>query len=299
MENKFILILSAVATPTPILIRAATTQIQWPPSPMGTQLTTTTEFHQFISYIYEWGISLGGIAVFVMLLWAGVEYLTSAGDPGKMREAIKRIKSSILGLILLLTSWLILNTINPQLVRLAPLPRDLWDIESLPRHMVDIAKMQVPPCDIVVVWPEIDFKGRPIAPIRLDRDQRVKRIEGAGQLNLYSNPWASAKSFIGLTDAELKMLELEKLAGEDPSIQRYNDRGERVDDGLYKAGGFCAIDLFRTTTRWLVDSDPCGGSLGRAQLPENRDFREGRQRFETITCVEIVQGMPEETDILE
>ena len=285
MKNKFILILSAVATPTPF-IRATTTQIQWPSSPMGTSLTPNTEFHQFISYIYEWGISLGGIAVFIMLVWAGIEYLTSAGDPGKMGIAIKRIKSSILGLVLLLTSWLILNTINPQLVRLAPLP-NLWQARILSKPEFDITEMQAPPCEFIVVWPEIDHGGNPIAPIRLVKGQMVKRLEGRDQIRQYSNPWASAKSFIKLTDADREVLK------ENPNaIHRYNDRGVRVLNGLYKVGGLCVIDFFKTTGGFLgIGSDPCGGNLGRAQLPESRDFREAKQRFEEITCVEIVQGM--------
>lgn len=299
MKNKFILILSAVATPTPF-IRATTTQIQWPSSPMGTSLTPNTEFHQFISYIYEWGISLGGIAVFIMLVWAGIEYLTSVGDPGKMGNAFKRVKSSILGLALLLTSWLILNTINPQLVRLAPLP-DLWGgREPLSGYKIDIAKMQAPPCEFIVVWPEIDHGGNPIAPIRLVKGQMVKRLEGRDQIREYSNPWASAKSFIKLTGEELKTLESERLAKKPLSIERFNEKGVRTDYGLhdyglYKVGGLCVIDFFKTTGGFLgLGSDPCGGNLGRVQLPESRDFREAKQRFEEITCVEIVQGMREE-----
>jgi len=282
MKNKFILILSAVATPTPTLIRAATTQIQWPPSPMGTQLTTATKFHQFISYIYEWGISLGGIAVFVMLLWAGVEYLTSAGDPGKMRDAIKRIKSSILGLILLLTSWLILNTINPQLVRLAPLPSDPWGIKKpLPVHRVGPAKAQVPPCDFVVVWSKIGQVSDPSKPIRFAENEEVIVIEGGGIKNI-ANPWMSAKNFIRLTESELRMLEKEPYA-----IQRYNHLG--VSDpryGPYKVGGFCNIDFFHPTAELGI----CGENMGRATLPSD-DFRLSRTDHERITCIQIVRSI--------
>jgi len=301
MKNKFILILSAVATPTSPFMWPTTTQIQWPSSPMGTPLTPDTRFHEFISYIYEWGISLGGIAVFIMLVWAGIEYLTSAGDPGKMRSAIKRIKSSILGLALLLTSWLILNTINPQLVRLAPLP-SLWGGEPLLKDRIDIARMQGPPCEFIVVWPMPNFEGKPGKPISFishieGRPVEVqrRRIEGADAISIYSDVWASAKSFIKITDEELKMLEEGRYA-----IERYNSKGIRDEDeedgdgkGMYRVGGFCAIEVYKTTRAWILlgPIDPCGRSLGQIQLPENPNFR--KQLAEgTVTCVEIVQGIP-------
>ena len=174
MKNKFSIAISlfffGIASSALAFTPATTTQVPWPPSPIrGTILTPTTEFHVFISYIYEWGVSLGGIVVFAMFLWAGVQYLTSAGDPSKMGAAIKKIQSSILGLALLLTSWLILNTINPQLVSLKPLPR-LWTIGTLPAFDLDLNKMQAPPCNFVVVWPEERFGGKPIKPIKFDRE---------------------------------------------------------------------------------------------------------------------------------
>jgi len=319
MKNKFILILSAVATPTPF-IRATTTQIQWPPSPMGTSLTPNTQFHEFISYIYEWGISLGGIAVFIVLVWAGIQYLTSAGDPGQMGDAIKRIKSSILGLILLLTSWLILNTINPQLVRLAPLP-SLWETaDRLLGARIDISQIQAPPCDFVVVWNDINFVGDKSDPIVFEKGERIRRIEGDRKLDDHINRWMSARNFIELTREEEIMLEREEKEREnkrlefeqnlvtqgippeywlqmisefrrrtgDPSIWRYNDKGERYDKGMYKEGGLCVIDLFQTTRELGV----CGGNIGRVELP-GHDFRLANTRNIDVTCVEIVRSVPD------
>jgi len=90
----------------------------WPPSPFGTKLDEKSEIPAFIGYLYEWGISIGGLAVFIALLIAGFQYLSSIGNPATMREAKDRIISALLGLALLLGSWLILNTINPQLTKL-------------------------------------------------------------------------------------------------------------------------------------------------------------------------------------
>lgn len=93
-------------------------ELSWPKSPFGTELNKDTDITGLIKYLYEWGISLGGLAAFIVLVYAGFRYLTSAGDPGKMKEAMDWIKSAGLGLVLLLASVLILNTVNPQLTQL-------------------------------------------------------------------------------------------------------------------------------------------------------------------------------------
>src|SRR3989344_3137304 len=95
----------------------AALNVNWPNSPFGTELRDDS-ITELIKYLYEWGFGIAGISVFIVLLVAGIQYLTSAGNASKMGEAMSRIKSAILGLILLLASVLVLNTINPQLTTL-------------------------------------------------------------------------------------------------------------------------------------------------------------------------------------
>jgi hypothetical protein len=92
-------------------------QATWPASPFGTSLEAGS-IVILIKYIYEWLVSLGGFAVFVVLIIAGIQYLTSSGNSGKMKSAMDRITSAVMGLVLLLGSFIILNTINPQLTQL-------------------------------------------------------------------------------------------------------------------------------------------------------------------------------------
>lgn len=101
-------------------------EIAWPDSPGGTKIVDasgniTATLTDLIKYLYEWGITLGGLAAFVSLVIAGFQYLTSVGNPQTMKDAMARIKSAVFGLILLLASWLILNTINPDLTTLKPI----------------------------------------------------------------------------------------------------------------------------------------------------------------------------------
>ena len=96
-------------------------ELDWPPSPMGTDLTAGSTLTNLTQYLYEWGIALGGLAAFIALLIAGFMYLTSVGDPNKMADARGRIVWALAGLVLLLAAWLILNTINPDLTTLSKL----------------------------------------------------------------------------------------------------------------------------------------------------------------------------------
>ncbi|MFA5355210.1 MAG: pilin [Candidatus Paceibacterota bacterium] len=89
--------------------------LEWPDSPGGTSLEDDSSLPELIQYIYEWGISLGGLAVFVSLIVAGIQYISSFGDPVSMKNAMERIRSAFIGLVVLLSSWLVLNTINPDL----------------------------------------------------------------------------------------------------------------------------------------------------------------------------------------
>ena len=103
----------------------------WPDSPLGTPLDidgsktgTKSTLVTFVKYLYEWGIALGGLAAFIALIISGFLYLTSTGDPAKMNEAKNRATWAIGGLVLLLSSWLILYTINPELTILRKLPEN-------------------------------------------------------------------------------------------------------------------------------------------------------------------------------
>lgn len=101
--------------------------VEWPDSPgipTGTSLDEDSELQHLIKYFYEWAVALGGLAVFIVLVFAGLQYLTSAGNPAQITEAKGRIQSAALGLVLLLGSLLILNTINPQLTTLGELTFD-------------------------------------------------------------------------------------------------------------------------------------------------------------------------------
>ena len=71
-----------------------------------------------VSTVFNFILMVGGLAAVVMVVWGGVKYLTSSGNASITRDAKKQIFAALLGLIILFSSWIILNTINPELVNI-------------------------------------------------------------------------------------------------------------------------------------------------------------------------------------
>lgn len=77
---------------------------------------STTYIGQYISGFYNYAMGIIGILAVIVFMIAGIIWLTSAGNPSKISQAKDLMIGSITGLILLLTSWILLNTVNPALI---------------------------------------------------------------------------------------------------------------------------------------------------------------------------------------
>src|SRR3989338_5572122 len=69
----------------------------------------------FVNYLVVFAIAFVGFAAVVGIIWGGITYLTAAGNASKASDGTERIKSSVLGLVLVLAAIAILYTINPSL----------------------------------------------------------------------------------------------------------------------------------------------------------------------------------------
>ncbi len=78
---------------------------------------TSLTLSDFFSGLFTTALSVGAILAVLRLGWAGYLYMTSDsfGSKGKAKEVIGDV---VLGLFLLLSCWLILNQINPDILRL-------------------------------------------------------------------------------------------------------------------------------------------------------------------------------------
>lgn len=72
----------------------------------------------YINSLYQYMAGAIGIIAAIMIMVGGIIWLTSAGSSTKVEEAKEMIVSSLIGMALVLCSWIILYTVNPDLVNL-------------------------------------------------------------------------------------------------------------------------------------------------------------------------------------
>ncbi len=77
---------------------------------------TTEPIGKYIQSLYTYAISIVGIVATIMLMFGGFTWLTAGGSGEKVGKARDIIFGSLTGLVLALTSYTILNLINPDLV---------------------------------------------------------------------------------------------------------------------------------------------------------------------------------------
>ncbi len=102
----------------------------------------TTLIPDYVKYIFNFAIWISGFIALVVLIYAGFIYFTSTGNPEKIKDAKDRILYAFLGLVILFGSYLLLTSINPDLVvfhlkRLTPiiskLPPGILACKAQPR----------------------------------------------------------------------------------------------------------------------------------------------------------------------
>lgn len=84
----------------------------------GGQCPTITGPASYIARIYQFGLMIVGLLAFASIVYGALKYILSAGSLASLDEAKDQIKQAIFGVILLLGAFIVLYTINPQLVSL-------------------------------------------------------------------------------------------------------------------------------------------------------------------------------------
>lgn len=123
----FICLFSLLFLLLPFFPQAAPPNLQYTPLeniPGFEAASKTGDFYDYIQAVYKFGIWAVGISALLMISIGGFMYITSAGNNSSMEKAKSVITDAIIGLVLALTSYLILYIINPDLVniqKLAPI----------------------------------------------------------------------------------------------------------------------------------------------------------------------------------
>ncbi len=105
----------------------------------GKTVCTATEcstpwLADYTSALYKYGIGVIGILAVVTMMIGGIVWLTAGGNSERVSEARTWIGGSIIGIFIALTSYLILNFVNPALTELSPVKIKYIDKIDLDRQ---------------------------------------------------------------------------------------------------------------------------------------------------------------------
>jgi hypothetical protein len=164
----------AVSLATPLVALAASTA----PKPIYTQVVIpgspveataegirgkVTDLAQYIGFLYSFLLGIIGVVAGVAIMVGGFTYLTAGGDKSKVEEGKKRIYNALAGMVIAFTAYLLLNTINPDLVKLK-----VPTIDS------------IQPEQALVAWCEtLETSGTKVDPVQTQQDAVLQKRCGS------------------------------------------------------------------------------------------------------------------------
>lgn len=86
------------------------------PSFLGLTVTQNSSLPEYAKYFFNLGMALAGALALLVIVFGGVHYLIAFAGGGFRDNGKEWIKSGVIGLLVLLSSYLIVYTINPDLV---------------------------------------------------------------------------------------------------------------------------------------------------------------------------------------
>jgi hypothetical protein len=90
--------------------------------PGGGPAPLQQNFFAYLKYLFPFMLSIAAVLAVFMLVISGIQMMAAAGNVGMIDSAKKKIWNAIGGLLLIALSFLILRTINPQLINLQLTP---------------------------------------------------------------------------------------------------------------------------------------------------------------------------------
>jgi len=140
----------------------------------------------YIAGVYRYAVFAASVLAAVMMMIGGIQWLTSAGDAGRVSAAKSKITNSVVALALVIGSYLILNAINPNLTALQPLR-----VKVIDKELLGFGEPDLSPDDGGANWSNSASSG----PMSTNSDittsnedcQRVAQLVQSGEIRV-ANP---------------------------------------------------------------------------------------------------------------
>lgn len=79
---------------------------------MGPDPAGLNQIEDLIKQLLTVSVPLAFVVLLVMLLWAGIKFLTSGGEPKALQSASQTVTWALLGMLFLIIAWLVLKLIE-------------------------------------------------------------------------------------------------------------------------------------------------------------------------------------------
>ena len=135
-----------------------------------------TDIAGLIKKFYNYALAAVGVAALGAIIFGGIKYTVSAGNPSGQADAISWITGAVWGLVLLLGANLLLRTINPKLTKL-----ELGKLKPV-EIIAPVSESKI--CPINQRWSE-SFKG--CVSMGLEDVKSIPNIVGGLNPRIYSD----------------------------------------------------------------------------------------------------------------
>lgn len=93
--------------------------------------TTLFSLPDYAKYIFNFSVGIAGLVALIALISGGVRFLTSRGSPAVLQNAKDQMTAALVGILVLLGSYMILATINPQFIFFSFPERQIFSPEPI------------------------------------------------------------------------------------------------------------------------------------------------------------------------
>jgi hypothetical protein len=201
-----------------------------------------TDVAQYIALMYKYTVGVGAILAVVMILWGGIVYLTAGGSPERIKSAKEYISNALVGLVLLYTSYLLLQTINPDLVKLK-MPRVymIRPIYAGAFYCNELEKEATKPLEFALAAESPD---KPLTPLEQIKGYNISGAENTKCGRVYYEKSRGDQTCIGsdCTNWKTKVGDQEKICGTGEGkvgcVCKLDEKG-----AYYCASGIVTVDV--------------------------------------------------------
>ena len=92
---------------------------------------------EMFNALFKLSIVIGAMLAVFMFIWGGLQMITARDSAGSVGEGKKKMTNAVMGLLMLVSTFVVLNTINPQLTSLALFKgadgKDISKLKAAPR----------------------------------------------------------------------------------------------------------------------------------------------------------------------